>query len=136
MSVPTYLFDGHCVLCSRGVQYALKYETRPDVRFVAIQSKEGRRLALANNVDPDEPHTALYIDGTGRAHEKSDAVIALTRTVGGPGRMLLAAKVLPRRFRDFIYDKVAASRYSIFGKTDTCYLPPPDMRSRFTLPGD
>lgn len=136
MSAPIYLFDGHCVLCSRGVQYALKYEKSPDVQFVAIQSGRGRKLAVTHGVDPDEPHTALYIDEAGNAHEKSDAVIALTKTIGGPGRVALLAKVLPRPVRDFLYDKVAGSRYSIFGKMDACYLPPPEMRARFTLPGD
>ena len=65
MSAPIYLFDGHCVLCSRGVQYALKYETKPHVKFVAIHSDKGRELAVTHGVDPDEPHTALYIDEAG-----------------------------------------------------------------------
>ena len=82
-----YLFDGHCVLCSRGVRYVLKYEKAPEVRFVAIQSNEGRRLAEQNGVDPDKPHTFLYVEN-GKALERTDAVFALAEKVGGPARKL------------------------------------------------
>ncbi len=87
-------------------------------------------------MDPDEPHTALYIDEEGRALQKSDAVFALTKTVGGPARALLLARILPRPLRDRIYNRIAASRYALFDQTDACYLPSPEVRNRFTLPGD
>ena len=61
MTAPIYLFDGHCVLCSRAVRYVLRHEKSPDIRFVAIQSGEGRTLAVKNDVDPDVPHTFLFV---------------------------------------------------------------------------
>ncbi len=128
-----YLFDGHCVLCSRGVRYVLKYEKSPDVRFVAIQSEEGRRLAERNGVDPDRPHTFLFVED-GRALQRTDAVFALVQKVGGPARRLLFLRFLPRALRDFFYARIAFNRYALFGRLDECYLPAPELRARFTLP--
>lgn len=130
-----YLFDGHCVLCSRGVGYVLKYEKSPDVRFVAIQSDEGRRLAERHGVDPDKPHTFLYIEG-GVALERSDAVFALARKVGGPAKLATIFSFAPRAVRDFFYGCIAQNRYRLFGRTEACLVPSPEVRGRFTLPGD
>lgn len=132
---PIYLFDGHCVLCSRGVAYVLKHETSPDVRFVAIQSEEGRRLAGAHGVDPDEPETFIYLEND-KAHFRSDGVFALTRRLGGPARFLLPLRFLPRAVRDFVYDRIARNRYAWFGRMDRCLVPDPETRARFVLPED
>lgn len=128
-----YLFDCHCVLCSRGVRYVLKHERSPEVRFVAIQSEEGRRLAQANGVDPARPHTFLYVEN-GAVLQRSDAVFALARKVGGPARRFLFLQRLPRPLRDFFYDRIARNRYALFGRMKDCCLPSPETRARFTLP--
>lgn len=115
------------------MRYVLKYEKAPEVRFVAIQSEEGRRLAEDNGVDPEKPHSFLYAE-TGKVLERSDAVFALAKKVGGPARHFMFLQVLPRAFRDFFYDCIARNRYALFGRMDECYLPAPEVRNRFTLP--
>ena len=40
-------------------------------------------------------------------------------------------RAIPRPIRDFLYDRVARNRYSLFGKRDACLVPTPDVRSRF-----
>lgn len=132
-SAPIWLYDGVCVLCSGGVRYTLRHERDHDIRFVAIQSGEGRELARAHDIDPDEPDSFLFIED-GRALAKSDGVLALTRHLNGPARLLLLGKALPRRWRDWLYDRVARNRYRLFSKKDTCEIPAPATRHRFTLP--
>lgn len=129
---PVWLYDGVCVLCSRAAQYVLRHERRPEIRFVAIQSEEGRALALRHGVDPDHPQTFLFIDH-GQAWTRSDGVLALLRHVGGPARLLLLGRILPRAWRDRLYDAVATRRYRLFGRRDAC-LVPAAQRHRFTLP--
>lgn len=129
---PIYVFDGHCVLCSRGVAYILKHETRPDTRFVAILSREGRELAADNGIDPENPESFLYVKG-GKVFQSSDAVLALIGDVGGPARWLRIGKVLPKSARDFIYMIIARNRYKLFGRMDVCYVPTPETRHRFVL---
>ena len=130
---PIYLFDGMCVFCSRGVGYVLKYEKEPDVRFVAIQSQEGRKLAIENDVDPEEPHTFIFVK-SGEIYTLSTAVIRLARHVGGWARWFTWMEIVPRRVRDWLYLRIALNRYALFGKLEVCYVPPPDERHRFVLP--
>lgn len=40
-------------------------------------------------------------------------------------------KPFPRAIRDGAYDIVAKNRYKVFGKLDSCMLPPPHIRKRF-----
>ena len=129
---PIFLFDGHCVLCSRGVRYVLRHEREPDMRFVAILSAEGRELAKAHGIDPENPDSFLFIkDGT--AHEASNGVIALGRHVGGFSKVAIIGKLIPRPLRDWVYYAVAKRRYKVFGRTESCYLPTPENRHRFVL---
>lgn len=132
MTAPIYIFDGHCVLCSRGVQWVLKHERNPDMRFVAILSGEGRELAEANGIDPEIPQSFLFIK-SGEIYRSSDAVIALARHVGGIGKMAIIGKILPRPLRDWLYGLIARNRYRIFGRTEQCYVPSPENRARFVL---
>lgn len=128
-----WLFDSVCVLCSWGVQYTLRREKTESIRFVAIQSAEGRALALQHGVDPDDPATFLFVEN-GAALEKSDAVIALAKHLTGPARFLPLFRWLPKRLRDAAYSLVADNRYHVFGKTDVCITPSADQRHRFVLP--
>jgi len=132
MTNPIYLFDGHCVLCSRAVHYVLRYEKAPEVRFVAIKSTEGRKLAAESDVDPDKPHTFLFVH-EGKIYDQSDAVIALAQFVGGPGKIVVIGKFLPRAVRDWFYARIALNRYKLFGRMEQCYLPTPENRDRFVL---
>ncbi len=129
---PIWLFDSHCVLCSRGVQYTLRHEKAPRIQFIAIQSNDGRALAKRHGLDPDDPATFLLIESE-QALERSDAVIALSHHLKGPARVLPLFRFLPKRLRDAIYDVVARNRYRIFGKIETCMIPTPAMRNRFVL---
>lgn len=128
-----WLYDGVCVLCSAAVQYVLRHERDHAIRFVAIQSGEGRRLAAHHGIDADDPATFLFIENS-VALEKSAGVMALAAHVGGPGRLVLLGRFLPRRLRDVVYDFVARRRYRIFGKLSACMTPDAAMRRRFVLP--
>jgi predicted DCC family thiol-disulfide oxidoreductase YuxK len=122
---PIWLFDGVCVLCSGAVRHVLKHERHGEMRFVAIQSGEGKTLARQYGIDPENPDSALA---------KSDGVLALLGHINGPARVLRVGRILPRFFRDWIYDRVARNRYSMFGKSAACMMPDRDLRERFVLP--
>ncbi len=127
-----WVFDSVCVLCSRGLQYTLKHEKAPSIKFVAIQSAEGRKLAQNNGIDPDDPSSFLFVEN-GAALEKTDAIIALSKHLTGPARVASILKVIPRPIRDAAYLFIARNRYRIFGKTDTCIVPSANQRERFVL---
>ncbi len=132
MTAPIYLFDGHCVLCSRAVQYVLRHEKSPDMRFIAISSAEGRELATANDIDPDNPESFLIIE-KGVVHRSSDAILVSARYIGGIHKIALIGKILPRPLRDWLYGLIAKNRYKVFGRTEACFVPSPEDRERFVL---
>ncbi|MFP5284488.1 MAG: thiol-disulfide oxidoreductase DCC, partial [Thermoanaerobaculia bacterium] len=39
--------------------------------------------------------------------------------------------VIPRPLRDALYRWIARNRYRWFGRTETCWLPTPELQSRF-----
>ena len=130
---PIYLFDSECVLCSRAVDYCLKHDTKNEIRFVAIKSQQGRKIALDHDQDPDDPDTLLYFEN-GHLYRHSDAVYALIQHVGGPARFMLWTQIFPRPFRDWAYSLIANNRYRLFGKMDHCLVPDAKTRARFVLP--
>jgi len=131
-ATPIYVFDAHCVLCSGAVAHVLKYERRPDIRFVTIKSVEGREIPKRHNIDADNPKTFLFFDG-GQTYDHSDAVFALMKHLDGPSKYLRWLRVIPRPLRDLMYRRIANNRYRLFGRTEACLVPSPQTRARFTL---
>ncbi len=129
---PIWLFDGVCVLCNGAVQYTLKHEKQPLIRFVSIQSVEGRQLALQHGLDPDDPQSFLFIEN-GEALPRSDGVIALARHLDGPAGLIPLLRFVPKFLRDFAYDRIARNRYRLFGRKSECPVPDAGIRHRFVL---
>ncbi len=132
-AAPSWVYDGVCMLCDWSTRYALANEITPSIRFVAIQSEEGRALAHANGVDPGNPETFLFIEN-GRVLKKSEALFAIARQLRGPARLAFLARLSPRCVNDFVYDRIARNRYRWFGRKAACAAPDPTQRHRFVLP--
>jgi predicted DCC family thiol-disulfide oxidoreductase YuxK len=133
VSAPVWLFDGHCIFCSRSVLFVLRHETTPLMRFVAIQSGEGRSIAQRHGIDPDDPNSSLFIEN-GVAHAKSDGVAALIAHLRRPWSFVSLLTALPRPLRDWLYDRLARNRYRLMGKRASCMAAPPELRARFVIP--
>ena len=128
---PILVFDGVCVLCSRSVQFVLRHDSQRRFRFATTQSDAGRRQLIEHNIDPDRPASVLLVEN-GVGYTESPAAIHVLRSFGFGWRILAALMwLVPRPLRDTIYRHVAQRRYRWFGKTDACYLPTPEERSRF-----
>jgi predicted DCC family thiol-disulfide oxidoreductase YuxK len=125
------LFDGVCVLCSGWVRFLLARDRAGYFRFTPIQSPYGRTLALRLGIDAEAPESNAVIVG-GRAYFKFDSVMwALDRVPRW--RWVRVFAVVPRAVRDWCYDRVARNRYRLFGRTETCMIPTPDVTRRFIL---
>lgn len=127
-----WLFDGVCNLCSGSVAIVLKLDREGVIRFTPIQSPYGRQLAATHGIDPDNPASFLFLDG-GRALEKTAAIGALLRRLKAPWRWLAVIDRLPRGPADAAYDWLAAHRYRLMGRKDTCMAPSSADRARFVL---
>jgi predicted DCC family thiol-disulfide oxidoreductase YuxK len=127
---PIFIFDGHCVFCSRWVELVLRYDRAGRYRLLAAQSALGRSLYVHYGLDPENLETnILLIDGV--ALTKSEGSLRLVAGLGFPWSLAGVLRVLPRRLADALYDLVARNRFRIFGKRDSCYLPSAADRARF-----
>jgi predicted DCC family thiol-disulfide oxidoreductase YuxK len=115
------LFDGVCVLCSRGCRFVSKRDRRGYFRFVPIQLAEGRPLAEQLGIDPDRPDSFAFV-ATGQGYVKSEAALRIARELPR-WQWTWVFHFIPRAIRDAVYDLVARNRYRWFGRRDACILP-------------
>jgi predicted DCC family thiol-disulfide oxidoreductase YuxK len=125
------LFDGVCVLCSRWVEFVIARDREARFRFVAIQTPLGRRLAARFGIDAEAPETNVIV-ANGFAHFKLESALVVLADFPG-WRWTRIAYVLPKRVRDFLYDRIARNRYRLFGRRDACLVPTADVVGRFIL---
>ena len=127
---PLIIFDGVCVLCSRGADFVLRHDRKKRYRLLAAQSRLGRALYEHYGLDPEDYETNILIeDGTARF--RSEATLRIAAGLGWPWRAASAFRVLPVALRDWLYDRVARNRLRLFGRRDTCYVPRPGDADRF-----
>jgi predicted DCC family thiol-disulfide oxidoreductase YuxK len=117
------VFDGLCNLCSSGARWLQYHQGDPPFHLIPMQSDLGRTLLAEHGYDPDDPMTFLVLAGDRRLTQ-SDAWIHLAAAAGGGWRLVRAAQVIPRTWRDSVYRLVAQNRYRWFGRRRTCYLSP------------
>lgn len=134
-SQPVLLYDGLCGFCSESVQRILRFEKEKTLLFAALQSDFGKSI-LARHPDLKNIDSVVFVaPSVSPGHEsvfvRSDAVLQIARYLGGPWKLALAAYVIPRSVRDYLYDQFARRRYRWFGKLDACLIPSPEVRARF-----
>jgi predicted DCC family thiol-disulfide oxidoreductase YuxK len=132
-NAPVLLYDGVCGFCNKSVQMILGHDRRGEMRFAALQSDYGAAV-VERHPELRGVDSVVYVEraaGGERIFVRSDAALKVAAYLGGFWRLFLAARVVPRRLRDYFYDLFARNRYRVFGKYDTCLLPPPEVRARF-----
>jgi predicted DCC family thiol-disulfide oxidoreductase YuxK len=121
--------DGVCVLCSRWARFVMARDPQATFRFVAIQEPYGEALAERLGIDTAFAETNAVIVG-GRAYFKSDAAIEVLSRLPHWSWMRVC-RAAPRPVRDGLYDMIARNRYRLFGRTETCLVPTPDLVRHF-----
>lgn len=127
---PVIIFDGFCALCSGWAEFVLRHDKENRYRLVTAQSDLGRALYFHYGLDPQDYETNILVED-GIAWFKSEGSIRMAAGLGWPWRAAVVLRILPTRFSDWLYDKVAVNRLRIFGKRKTCYVPTSDDADRF-----
>ena|SRR5437762_7076878 len=128
------LYDGVCALCNGVVQFLMKHDGLDQFRYAPLQSSLGREVLARFDIHTFPDGVMLLTDAlspTEHLYQRSDAVAEALQRLSTPWR--LAGRVLrlvPRPLRDWGYGIVARFRYRLFGRYDTCPIPPPEQRSR------
>jgi predicted DCC family thiol-disulfide oxidoreductase YuxK len=131
------LYDGVCALCNGVVQFLIKRDRLDKFRFAPLQSSLGREVLAGFDIHSFPDGVMLLTDALTpdeHLYQRSDAVAEALQRLGGPGGMWRlvgkALKLLSRPLRDWGYGIVARFRYRLFGRYDTCPIPPPEQRNR------
>ena len=130
MANPIVLFDGVCNLCNGSVQFLIKRDPQARLRFASLQSETGQKLQADFGMDPQALDSVILVDGD-RWYKESDAALRIARNLPGAWKLLTAFRIVPRPLRDAVYRLIARNRYRWFGKSETCWLPTPELRGRF-----
>jgi predicted DCC family thiol-disulfide oxidoreductase YuxK len=128
------LYDGVCALCNGVVKFLLKRDRPGRFRFAPLQSDLGREVLARFDIHTCPDGVMLLTNAltpSERLYQRSDAVAASLQLLNPPWQGVgKALGLLPRPLRDWGYGMVARFRYRLFGRYDTCPMPPPEQRSR------
>ena len=117
------LFDGVCVLCSRGCRFVSKRDRRGYFRF--SQSSWPRDVrSLSSSASILIARLPLHLWEGARLCKIRSCVAHCARASALAVDMGLSLH--PTVVRDAIYDVVARNRYRWFGRRDACILPNSD----------
>jgi predicted DCC family thiol-disulfide oxidoreductase YuxK len=127
---PLVFFDGICGLCNTAVDFILAEDHARIFRYAPIQGDTAARLldpALIQN-----PGTMVYRDERG-LHTRSDAILHIGLRLGGMWRISALGFLVPKAWRNRLYDTIARNRYRWFGQKDSCRMPTPAERELFLM---
>lgn len=118
---PLIVFDGHCVLCSRGVQWMIARDPNGTSRFAAIQDPIPQALYRHYGLDAETFDTFMVL-ADGVPYTRWAGALAAARTLPAPWRWLgQAGRLVPGVLGDRIYDFVQRNRIRWFGSRETCF---------------
>jgi predicted DCC family thiol-disulfide oxidoreductase YuxK len=126
-------FDGVCGLCNRAVDFVLREDNDRTFLYSPLQGETFGRIAQ------DHPETlkadSIFVLRRGPEKEiwlrESDAFLHILDNLPRYRWLSRIGQKFPAPFRDAVYRLIAATRYQIWGKRDTCRLPTPGERARF-----
>ena len=126
------VFDAQCLLCSGWVRFLLRHDRSETMRFASIQTKRGQQLLADVGLQVDRLDTLLVLDDEG-TWQHTKAILRVVRALGWPWKLATIAYVIPTPIRDFLYRGIARNRYWLFGRSETCLLPPAGTTGRFIV---
>jgi predicted DCC family thiol-disulfide oxidoreductase YuxK len=130
MATRVVLFDGVCNLCNGAVQFLIRHDKRERLKFASLQSTTGQKILSEYGLPTDQFSSFIYVTEK-KCYQKSDAVLAICKEIGGWFKLLTAFYVVPKPIRNLAYSWVANHRYKWFGKQNQCMVPTPELKRRF-----
>jgi predicted DCC family thiol-disulfide oxidoreductase YuxK len=129
-TTPLVLYDGTCGLCAKSVRWILRHEADHELRFAPLQGETTAALRDRYPNIPQSIDTVVLVAG-GKAHLRSKAFLHLGKHLRAPWRWIYAFRWFPGFLLNVGYRLIAAVRYKLWGKVDSCELPSPENRARF-----
>lgn len=126
---PILFFDGVCHLCNTSVKWILRLDRYKVLKFSPLQSELAAEL-LGHNAEQTEFKSMIFYF-RGEKFYQADAFLQIVNYLGFPYNLLKAIQIFPKAWLNELYNLVAANRYHVFGKDDSCPMPSDAYKSRF-----
>lgn len=123
-------FDGVCNLCNHTVQFMIKRDRKDYFRFAALQSEIAQHKLSGFNFRSEDLKTIILLED-GKIYLRSTAALRIARHLGGLWPVFYGLIIIPAFIRDFIYQLISKNRYRIWGKTESCMVPSPELKNKF-----
>jgi|SRR6185437_11084494 len=127
---PIILFDGVCNFCNNAVNFVIRRDPKSIFKFATLQGPVARDILKSHNFD-NTGMSSFFLIENGKLYSKSTAALRVCRRLKGFWPLMYGFIIVPKLFRNGIYDWIAKNRYTWFGKKDVCMIPSPDVRARF-----
>ena len=125
-------FDGVCNLCNGLVDFLIKRDHNRSFRYASLQSAHGEEILNQLSIPSSQSLSTVIVLEGDNPLIKSEAVKSIFHRLGGGWKILsYIISIFPRSICDWVYDRVAASRYSLMGKRSECRVPSPDEADLF-----
>lgn len=119
------LFDDDCLVCNRAVQFLLKRDGGA-FHYAALQGEYGQQLIAQHRLEQID--SVLFVEN-GRVYTHSTAVLRALRFIPR-WRVLTLLRIVPRIFRDVVYNFIARHRKKL-QQAEQCLYLTPEQRKRF-----
>lgn len=127
---PVLLFDGVCTVCNASVQWVLRHERGPELRFAALQSAYAQSLIALHQQQPASLDSVVFYH-KGLLYQRSEAALHLVPYLRWYWQWLRVGWLVPSVLRNAGYDWIARNRYHWFGQRQSCMVPSAELRTRF-----
>ncbi|MEA5403180.1 thiol-disulfide oxidoreductase DCC family protein [Arcicella sp. DC2W] len=124
------LFDGVCNFCNASINFVIEHDNQKRFKFASLQSDFGYETLKKYNRNTSDFDSVILLKNN-RLYIKSEAALEIAKDLSGFWKYLSVFNILPTFILDFFYDLIAKNRYKLFGKSEVCRMPSPDLKERF-----
>ena len=124
------LFDGVCNFCNSSINFIIDHDPKKHFKFAPLQSELGQSILTQFGKNTNDFDSVILLKDN-QLFQKSEAALEITKYLSGGWKYLSIFGIFPTFLLNFFYDIIAKNRYRIFGKTETCRMPTPELRERF-----
>lgn len=123
-------FDGLCNLCNGAVQFTIERDKQNLFRFASLQSAYAAEKLTPFNIASENLDSFILLEN-GRVYLRSSAALRVAKKLNGLWPLLYGFIIVPGFIRDAVYNYIAKNRYKWFGKQESCWIPTPELKSKF-----